>query len=52
MLVRFGAGNCGTCVTAIKEGEVSYLSEPGAAPNEGSCLACIAIPKSRLVLDS
>ncbi len=46
------AGNCGTCVTAIKEGEVSYLSEPGAEPDEGSCLACIAIPKSRLVLDS
>jgi ferredoxin-NADP reductase len=46
------AGNCGTCVTAIKEGDVSYLSEPGAAPEAGSCLTCIAVPKSRLVLDS
>ena len=46
------AGNCGTCVTAIKEGTVSYLSEPGAEPGEGSCLACIAVPSSRLILDS
>lgn len=45
------AGGCGTCVTALKEGEVSYLSEPDAEPEEGSCLACIAVPKTRLVLD-
>jgi len=45
------AGNCGTCVTAIKEGEVSYMSEPGAEPEDGSCLACIAVPKGRLVVD-
>jgi hypothetical protein len=52
--IDFGcrAGNCGTCETAIKEGEVSYLSEPGAALEDGSCLACIAIPRSRLILDS
>ena len=46
------AGNCGTCVTAVKEGEVSYLSEPGAQPDEGSCLTCIAVPSGRLILDS
>ncbi len=46
------AGNCGTCVTAIKDGEVSYLSEPGAEPNKGSCLTCIAVPNGPLVLDS
>jgi ferredoxin len=46
------AGNCGTCVTAIKKGEVRYLSEPGAEPDEGSCLACIAVPSGPLVLDS
>ncbi|MFQ5785581.1 MAG: 2Fe-2S iron-sulfur cluster-binding protein [Alphaproteobacteria bacterium] len=45
------AGNCGTCVTAVKEGEVTYLSEPGAEPDKGSCLTCIAVPRSRLVLD-
>lgn len=46
------AGNCGTCVTAMREGEVAYLSEPGAEPAEGSCLTCIAVPISRLILDS
>lgn len=46
------AGNCGTCVTAVKEGEISYLTEPGAKPDAGSCLTCIAMPKCRLVLDS
>lgn len=46
------AGNCGTCLTAIKQGEVSYLSEPGVPPEEGSCLTCIAVPKGRLVLDA
>lgn len=46
------AGNCGTCLTAIKEGDVAYLNEPGASPEAGSCLACIAVPKGRLVLDA
>lgn len=46
------AGNCGTCLTAIKSGEVSYLSEPGSKPETGSCLTCIAIPKTSLVLDA
>jgi ferredoxin-NADP reductase len=46
------AGNCGTCLTAIKDGEVGYLSEPGVPPEEGSCLTCIAVPKGRLVLDA
>jgi len=46
------AGNCGTCVTAVRAGEVTYLSEPGAAVESGTCLACICIPKSGLVLDA
>jgi len=52
--IDFGcrAGNCGTCVTAIKEGNVNYLSEPGAALDEGSCLTCIAVPTSRVILDN
>jgi hypothetical protein len=45
-------GNCGTCLTAIKEGEVAYLSEPGVPPEAGSCLTCIAVPKGKLVLDA
>jgi uncharacterized protein len=46
------AGNCGTCLTAIKSGEVTYVGEPGSSPEEGSCLACIAIPKGNLTLDA
>ncbi len=46
------AGNCGTCLTAITAGGVSYLSEPGQAPEDGSCLACIAVPNSNLTLDA
>lgn len=46
------AGNCGTCLTAIRSGKVDYLSQPGASVEEGSCLACIAVPKSTLNLDA
>ncbi len=45
------AGNCGTCTTAILEGKVTYLNTPGAPPKEGTCLACIAVPDGRLVID-
>ena len=52
--IDFGcrAGNCGTCITAVKEGEVDYLNEPGDMPEAGSCLACISVPKGNLVLDA
>jgi ferredoxin len=46
------AGNCGTCETAIKSGEIDYLSEPGETPEEGCCLACIAIPKESITIDA
>jgi ferredoxin-NADP reductase len=46
------AGNCGTCITAIKEGDVHYANPPGAAPEKGSCLTCVAVPKTRIVLDA
>ena len=46
------AGNCGTCLTAIKNGEVTYVGEPGSPPEEGSCLTCISIPKGNLTLDA
>ena len=45
------AGSCGTCVTAIKSGEVDYLTDPGTAPEAGSCLICIAVPKNNVMLD-
>ena len=46
------AGNCGTCLTAIKTGEVTYINEPGETPEEGSCLTCISVPKTSLTLDA
>jgi len=52
--IDFGcrAGNCGTCITAIKDGDVEYLNPPGAEPESGSCLACISVPKGNLTLDA
>jgi uncharacterized protein len=46
------AGQCGTCLTAIRSGEVTYVQEPGSKPEPGSCLACVCIPKGDLVLDA
>jgi ferredoxin-NADP reductase len=46
------AGQCGTCATAIKQGSVNYLEEPGTQPPPGTCLTCMAIPKEGLVLDA
>jgi len=46
------AGNCGTCLVAIKSGTVDYVAPTGAATEQGSCLTCICKPKSDLVLDA
>ena len=46
------AGNCGTCLVAVKSGEVEYLAEHGASAEGGSCLTCICKPKSNLELDA
>src|SRR5208282_6886070 len=46
------AGNCGSCIVAIKSGEVEYISGHGADVEEGSCLACICRPKTALVVDA
>ena len=46
------AGNCGTCITAVKSGDVAYTIDPGAEPEAGSCLTCVSVPKSDLTLDA
>jgi len=46
------AGNCGSCLTAVKEGDVDYLNDPGSPPDDGSCHACITVPKSDVVIDA
>lgn len=52
--INFGcrAGNCGTCLTAIKSGDVCYLQAAGSEPEPGSCLACVCVPKTDLTLDA
>lgn len=46
------AGSCGSCQTAIKEGEVDYNQEPDADLVSGHCLLCIATPKGDITLDA
>lgn len=50
--IDFGcrAGSCGTCLTAIRSGDIEYTTEPGYETEEGSCLTCISIPKGPLEL--
>ena len=46
------AGNCGSCLVAVKSGEVEYLGDHGADVERGSCLTCICKPKGKLVIDA
>ena len=46
------AGNCGTCLTAIRSGEIEHVVPTGMEVEKGSCLACVAIPKSSLEVDA
>ena len=46
------AGNCGTCVTALKRGKVAYVTKPATSPAQGSALVCIAQPDGDIALDA
>ena len=46
------AGNCGSCLVAIKSGAINYVGGHGASSEDGSCLTCICKPKTDLVLDA
>ena len=46
------AGSCGSCVVAIKSGDVDYLKKSDATPEAGSCFTCVCRPKNDLVLDA
>lgn len=46
------AGSCGTCATALREGQVNYLRKPDIDIEKGTCLACIAVPKGALSIDA
>ncbi|MGA9341641.1 MAG: 2Fe-2S iron-sulfur cluster-binding protein [Rhodanobacteraceae bacterium] len=45
-------GNCGTCQTAIRSGEVKYSSEPAYEFEQGTCLVCVCHPTSPLELNA
>ena len=47
------AGNCGTCLTTIIEGEVDYPNgAPDFEPEDGTCLTCSCIPNGAITLDA
>lgn len=45
------AGNCGTCLTALRQGTIEYVRPPSREHVDGFCLPCIARPRSDLVID-
>jgi len=46
------AGNCGTCITAIKSGTSRHTITPGATADPGTCLACCSVPTSDLTVEA
>ena len=46
------AGSCGTCATALREGQVDYLRRPDFDIEKGTCLTCISVPKGALSIDA
>ncbi len=44
-------GDCGTCMTAILQGEVVYVHPTAVVPDPGTCLPCSCKPKGPLTLD-
>ncbi|NOT01501.1 MAG: 2Fe-2S iron-sulfur cluster binding domain-containing protein, partial [Phycisphaerales bacterium] len=46
------AGNCGSCLVAVKSGKVRYLQPPGATVEPGSCLTCISVPDGDVTIDA
>lgn len=46
------AGSCGTCLTAVIDGDFKHINEPGIDIEHGSCLPCIAAPISDIKLSA
>ena len=46
------AGDCGTCLVAVRKGQFEYMKEPGFKHEQGSCLTCIAVPTQDLEIDA
>ena len=47
-----GAGNCGSCQTAVRSGKVRYPDPPGFPCEDRTCLPCVAVPDGDVVLDA
>lgn len=45
-------GDCGTCLTEIKEGQVRYMHQTLVKVEQGKCLPCSCIPVSDLILNA
>lgn len=45
------SGICQTCSCKIVDGEVEYVEDPLAEPDEGDALICCSIPKSNVTLE-
>lgn len=46
------AGDCHTCATAVKAGDIEYLRKLAQEPEKGTCLPCVAIPVTNVILDA
>ncbi len=46
------SGSCGTCLVALKSGQVKYLGDHNAPAEEGSCLTCVCKPETDVTLDA
>jgi len=46
------AGQCGSCMVAVREGKVKHLVKPGVPLPKGFCLPCIAVPQGEVVLEA
>ena len=45
------AGICSSCHCELVEGEIEYIDEPLAEPDEGYALICISKPRTSVVID-
>ncbi|MEZ2336350.1 2Fe-2S iron-sulfur cluster-binding protein [Mucilaginibacter sp. RCC_168] len=45
-------GDCGTCLTEIREGNVRYTHQTLVAVDKGNCLPCSCIPTSDVILNA
>jgi ferredoxin-NADP reductase len=45
-------GDCGTCLTTLREGQIKYMHPTMVKPAAGSCLPCSCIPVSDLILEA